>query len=152
METHWNNKSHLTTFVDLNNSWIEKYFQLEEMDKILSRDPAVIIRDGGHILSITNHNQVIAVCALFRESDEIYELARMAVCDSEQGKGIGKILLQKAIHYARDRGVKKLFLVSNTKMTAAMHLYRSFDFQTVFKGQHPEYKRGNIIMEKILNV
>ena len=152
MEIHWNKVSHLSAFVNLNNHWIEKYFQLEEMDTVLSKDPAMIIRDGGHILSITDANQVIGVCALFKKNNDIYELARMAVLETKQGQGIGKRLLQELIDFSEEQNAKKLILVSNTKLTAAIHLYRTFGFQPVFKGQHPEYNRGNIIMEKTLNV
>ena len=30
-------------------------------------------------------------------------------------------------------------------------MYKSFGFKTVFEGQHPEYKRGNVVMEKLLD-
>ena len=150
MKLHWDDKSHLSEFVRLNNIWIEKYFQLESFDRELANDPASIFRSGGHILSVTDDEQVIGVCALFRDSDDVYELARMAVSDTKQGKGIGTLLLQEIINLSQNKGIKKLFLISNTKMEAAINLYKKFNFRTVSEGQNPIYKRGNILMEKYL--
>lgn len=70
MNIHWDEESHLAEFVALNNAWIERYFQLEEFDHELAKNPSRIFQDGGHILSITDNDEVIGVCALFRESDD----------------------------------------------------------------------------------
>ncbi len=148
MKIFWNEESHLRDFVALNNAWIEKYFELEENDRNLAKDPAKIIRDGGYVLTVTDNDRVIGSCALFKSDDENYELARMAVIESEQGKGIGKLLMEEILSCARRIGAKRLFLVSNTKLEAAIRLYKSFGFKTIFEGQHPSYNRGNIIMEK----
>lgn len=148
MKIHWDEESHLAEFVALNNAWIERYFQLEEFDHELAKNPSRIVQNGGHILSITDNDEVIGVCALFRESDDTFELARMSVIETKQRKGIGRRLMQEILEFSKNNGIKKLFLISNTKMKPAISLYKSFNFQTVFEGQHPDYKRGNIVMEK----
>ncbi len=152
MKTFWDEESHLSDFITLNNCWIEKYFKLEDNDRELTKDPTMILRKGGHVLTVTRENKVVGVCALFRESDEVYELARMAVAETEQGSGIGRLLLQEVIRFAKEEGAKKLFLISNTKLVAAVNLYKHFDFKVVSEGQHPTYRRGNIVMEKFLDV
>lgn len=148
MKIFWNQESHLKDFVELNNAWIEQYFELEEDDLILAEDPGKIIRDGGSILTITVNDRVVGCCALFKKDDENYELARMAVVEPERGKGIGKLLMENILSYARRIGAKRLFLVSNTKLEAAIWLYTIYGFKTIFEGQHPSYRRGNIVMEK----
>lgn len=148
MKIFWNEESHLRDFVELNNAWIEQYFELEENDLNLAKDPGKIIRDGGYILTITDNDRVIGCCALFKNDDENYELARMTIIESERGKGFGKLLMKEILLFARKIAAKKLFLISNTKLEAAIRLYKNFGFKTVFEGQHPSYRRGNIIMEK----
>ena len=148
MKIFWNEESHLKDFVELNNAWIEHYFELEEHDRKIAADPGMIIRDGGHILTITENDRVVGCCALFKNDDENYELARMTVAESERGKGIGKILMENIFSFARRIGAKRLFLISNTKLEAAIQLYTLYGFKTTFEGQHPSYRRGNIVMEK----
>ncbi len=148
MKIHWNEKTHLDDFAELNKAWIEKYFEIEDVDRELFEDPEKIIRDGGFVLTITNDNNVVGTCALFKDTQEKYELARMAVTESQQGKGIGKMLMVEALDFAKMRGIKKLFLVSNTRLEVAISLYKRFGFETTFEGQHPYYKRGDIVMEK----
>ncbi len=150
MKFHWNNQSHLPDFIILNTGWIEKYFQLEAVDKKLFKDPAVIFRDGGYILSITQGERVLGVCALMKTNETIYELARMAVDESEQGKGIGRLMLDEVIKHSQENDIKKLTIVSNTKLKAAIGLYKSYGFKVVSEGPHPIYQRGNIEMEKYI--
>lgn len=148
MKIHWNEKEHLNDFVELNKAWIEKYFELEDVDNKLFENPAKVIDDGGFILTITEDDNVVGTCALFKDTQEKYELARMAVTESQQGRGIGKMLMVEALDFARIRGMEKLYLVSNTKLKVAIALYKKFGFETAFEGRHPNYKRANIVMEK----
>jgi N-acetylglutamate synthase-like GNAT family acetyltransferase len=148
MKIFWNEETHLPDFIQLNNEWIEQFFELEENDHRLAKDPGKIIRNGGYVLTITDNNRVVGCCALFKKEKRTYEVARMAVCQSEQGKGIGKLLINEILSFAQKIAARKLYLVSNTRLEAAIHLYKSFGFITVYEGQHPSYRRGNIVMEK----
>jgi N-acetylglutamate synthase-like GNAT family acetyltransferase len=137
-------------FIRLNEIWISQHFAREEADRKLAADPFRIVRDGGHILSLMVDGRVTGVCALFRESAERYELARMAVDPSERGKGHGHTLLEAAIDLARSEGATTLFLLSNTMLKPAIALYRRHGFHTASEGAHPVYERCNIVMERSL--
>lgn len=150
MEIFWNEKSHLKYFVELNNAWIEQYFKLEQADLDITDDPGKILRDGGHILTIIENDRVIGCCALFKVENDEYELARMAVLESKRGKGIGKLLMNETLDYAKKINAKRLFLISNTKLKPAIALYKKYGFDTIHIGQHPFYNRGNIEMEKYI--
>ena len=93
MVIHENNLNHLTDFIRLNEEWIVKYFSLEEVDIELARNPASIVESGGYIFSIVENEDVVGVCALFKESEGVYELARMAVSNKMRGNGYGKTLM-----------------------------------------------------------
>lgn len=147
MILHVNNSGHYAAFVELNRDWIEEHFELEPVDRELARDPESIIRKGGLILTLTDGEEVVGVCALFRVADEEYELARMTVKRSARGKGYGRRVLDAAIEKAREIGARKLTLVSNTRLEAALNLYRSRGFITTRLGQDPVYKRADIAME-----
>jgi putative acetyltransferase len=151
IQIHRNNKFHLNQFIDLNEEWIKQYFYIEDVDIKLASNPQSIIENGGFIYSATHNNEVVGVCALFYESSLVFELARMAVLTSYQKKGIGLQLANFAIGEARSMNARKVILLSNTKLEAAIKLYKHLGFLTVFEGQHPIYKRCNIVMELILN-
>jgi len=147
VETHENNREHLESFVRLNEEWISRYFALEETDRRLAADPGRIIEDGGFVFSMTEEEEVVGVCALFCEGEGVFELAQMAVCPKHQGKGIGNKLMTSCLSKAREVGAEKVYLVSNTKLEAAIQLYLKYGFIATHIGPHPLYSRANIVME-----
>jgi len=147
MEIHENNKNHLKSFIQLNEAWVTKHFEIEQSDIELSNNPYCVIENGGYIFSLTENNLVVGVCALFNEGKGTYELARMAVAETHQGKGYGKALIVKSIQKAKELNANKLFLISNTKLETAIALYRKYGFKTIKTGQHPVYSRANIVMQ-----
>jgi len=147
MIVHENNPDHYSAFIALNQDWIQEYFELEPIDLELARDPSSVVRNGGYIFTLCVSEEVVATCALFRKSDSEYELARMATKKSARGKGYGRRLLDHALERAREVGAKKVYLVSNTKLKSALHLYESVGFKTTHIGQDPFYKRADIRME-----
>jgi GNAT superfamily N-acetyltransferase len=147
MAVELDNEDDCAEFIRLNELWIEEHFALEDADRQLAADPYKIVRNGGHILSLKNDGRIVGVCALFRESQTRFELARMAVDPTERGKGYGDALMRAAIAQARARGAATICLLSNTVLEPAIGLYRKHGFRTVIEGPHPLYARCNIVME-----
>jgi GNAT superfamily N-acetyltransferase len=152
MRLEFDNPRYCDSFIRLNEQWITEYFSIEEVDKRLAENPMQIVECGGHIISLVEVDRVIGVCALFKESDDCFQLARMAVDTKERGKGYGDVLIKAAIGRASSRGAKIIYLVSNTVLTPAISLYRKHGFIIREEGQHPVYARANIIMERSLQI
>jgi N-acetylglutamate synthase-like GNAT family acetyltransferase len=74
----------------------------------------------------------------------------MAVSPKHQGKSYSKQLMEHCLNKLKTLRAKKVYLVSNTKLETAIHLYKKYDFQTVSEGPHPVYTRANIVMERVL--
>ncbi|RUM69830.1 MAG: hypothetical protein DSZ08_05765 [Sulfurovum sp.] len=146
-----NKKIYLKDFILLNEAWIEKYFEIEEIDKTLAKNPYFIIENGGYIFSMIEREDIIGVCALINHNDGIYELARMAVSEKYQGKGYGSLLIETCMNKLKNINAKKVYLVSNTKLKRAIFLYKKYGFHTTHIGQHPMYKRANIEMERYIH-
>ncbi len=147
MKIHENNPDHYPAFIALNQDWIQEYFELEAIDLELARDHSSIVRNGGYIFTLCEGDEVVAACALFKDSDTEYELARMATKKSARGKGYGRQILDRALEKGREIGAKKIHLVSNTSLIPALHLYEEVGFKTTHIGQDPNYKRADIRME-----
>lgn len=134
-------------FKRLNYEWIEKYFQLEEADhQSLDHPDEKILKTGGHIFMARHNGKIVGTCALIKLDDNRYELAKMAVTEKAQGKGIGWLLGQAAINKARELRAEAVFLESNTILEPAIKLYQKLGFQKIV-GQPSPYQRCNIQME-----
>ncbi|MBC6991836.1 GNAT family N-acetyltransferase [Hymenobacter sp. BT491] len=137
---------HQPAFRALNHEWITHYFQLEEPDNRMLDDPQGYILDqGGHIFMASYQGQLVGTCALLRETDAVFELAKMAVTPSAQGLGIGRLLGEAAIAKARALGIRQLELLSNRRLSPALALYRKLGF---VEAPLPasEYQRADIRM------
>lgn len=73
---------------------------------------------------------VVGYLVLWFATDE-GELADLAVAEEQRGRGIGSLLLGRAIDLARDRGVGSLFLEVRSSNRRAAELYRERGFQVV---------------------
>ena len=134
----------------LNREWLEKYFSVEPIDlKYFANPKAMILAKGGDIFFAEADGEVVGTCSILRDGAS-WELAKMAVTESARGKGIGEKLVKEAITRAKLGKAKKLMLVTNSKLVPAIKLYEKFGFKETFRGQHPKYKRGDVVMEKIL--
>jgi len=148
VEIFENTPEHLPDFVRLNEAWIAEHFAIEDADRALAADPAAIIARGGYIFSLAVDGAVVGVCALFNEGDGTFELARMAVDGRHRRRGYGDVLLRAALEKLEAIGARRVRLLTNTSLTAAIALYEKHGFKTVTTGQHPVYNRCNLVMER----
>ena len=135
-------------FRRLNEEWIERYFRLEEKDrKMLGNPQGQILDPGGAILVAEADGAAVGCCALILSSPDTFELAKMAVTDAYQGRGLGRKLLAAAIEAARSRGASRLFLETNSRMTPAVRLYESMGFMHAARVRQSDYDRSDVYME-----
>lgn len=140
---------HRTSFQELNEKWITKYFKLEDADrKALDNPKGYILDNGGKILVAVQNKVVLGVCALQKMQDDKYdyELAKMAVSPKAQGKGIGYLLGKSIIEKAKSLKAANIYLESNTILIPAISLYEKLGFKKVV-GHYTPYERCNIQME-----
>ncbi|KAF2337052.1 GNAT family N-acetyltransferase [Flavobacterium daemonense] len=138
-------KEHIKT---LNIAWLEKYFKVEEKDKLtLSNPQEEIIDKGGMIFYARYNSEILGTASLMKVDDSIFELSKMAVSDKAQGLGIGTKLLEHCFNVAKENNIKTLILYSNTILLPAIHLYRKFGFIEI-PLEAGIYERADIKMEK----
>ena len=134
----------------LNVEWLEKYFYVEPFDVIqLSNPQTEIIDKGGFIYYARWNNEIVGTASLLKHDNEVYELGKMAVIPAAQGHFIGNMLIEHCFNMARQKGLKKLILYSNTKLESAIHLYKKYGFKEIYL-EEGRYQRSNIKMGKIL--
>lgn len=134
-------------FVRLNTEWITTYFRLEESDlHTLNNVEEYIINEGGQIFLALVNNKVAGCCALVAHPEtQTFEMAKMAVSPQAQGLGLGRKLGEALIAYAKEKGIKQVFLEGNTLLESSIILYRKLGFIEV-PIKDSAYERCNIMM------
>lgn len=142
-------------FRRLNEQWITRYFTFEEKDVATLADPqSSIIDKGGQIFIAITNETAVGCCALVEMADGFTcELIKMAVDEQFQGLGIGRVLVNSAISWARENGVQRLWLETNHVLKSAIQLYESSGFTQVSKGKQivSSYQRSDVQMEMWLH-
>jgi GNAT superfamily N-acetyltransferase len=117
-------------FERLNRGWLEGHGLLEDGDLVYLQDPeAAIIAPGGEIFFALEGDRVIGTCAAIPKSETTIELAKLGVAPGAQNRGVGRRLCEAVLGFARQEGAARVVLTSNTRLTAALRLYRTLGFR-----------------------
>jgi GNAT superfamily N-acetyltransferase len=135
-------------FERLNREWIERLFALEPADeKILSNPEEAIIAPGGQIYFARFDREIVGTAAAVASGSGRFELAKMAVSPDAQGRGIGRLLGEAVIGFARSSGGQLVFLLTNSRLANAIHLYERLGFQHRPLPEDTGYRRADVYME-----
>lgn len=135
-------------FKRLNMEWLEGYNLFEPADlKHLHNPQQSIVNRGGKIFIATEGNKAVGTCAIIIKDKNTVELAKFAVSNTSQGKGIGKRLAIESIKMAKDMGAEIIILVSNSKLSTAIRLYESLGFEHAPLPQDIDYETADVYME-----
>ncbi|WP_206244547.1 bifunctional helix-turn-helix transcriptional regulator/GNAT family N-acetyltransferase [Novosphingobium terrae] len=138
-------------FHRINAEWVQAMFTLEENDiQILTRPRELIIDQGGEILFIeTPDAGIVGTCALIRMGEGVFELTKMGVSAAARGRKAGEFLLAAMLDKARAMKIETLYLLTNRKCEAAIHLYEKLGFvhsEEIMELYGKRYERCNVAM------
>ena len=144
-------------FHDINAEWISTMFRLEATDRdVLDNPRARIIDGGGAILFVeANGLGIVGTCALQKTGAASFELTKMGVRRTARGLKAGEFLLSAAIERARSLGAEQLYLLTNDKCEAAIHLYEKAGFEHddgIMARYGTRYQRCNVAMRYSRNL
>jgi putative acetyltransferase len=141
-------EEHAGAFRDLNLEWLEKYELVESHDLEVINDPRTMILDGGGSIYLAKTaDGIVGSAALVKTGHAEYELAKMAVTQRWQGKGISKLLIEKCLQTARSSGAQ-ITLFSNHKLETAIRLYEKYGFRHIDVKDSP-FVTADIKMELV---
>jgi len=138
-------------FRDINAQWIGSMYQLEATDRdVLDHPRERFIDAGGAILFVAAEGLgIVGTCALQKTGDRQYELTKMGVLEAARGRKAGAFLLAAIIARAQSMGAERLYLLSNSKSEAAIHLYEKLGFahdEGIMAEFGARYARCNVAM------
>ncbi len=137
-----------SAFRELNLEWIEKYFRAEKKDIEQLNAPEACRAAGGEVFFVVDGDEAVGACAMYKIGEHEYELAKMAVRPSHQGRGLGDLLMLAAEDWAKANGGQFILILSNTILEPAIKLYHKHGYVTVKLGPNADYERCNIEMRK----
>ncbi len=138
-------------FETLNLQWIKKYFKVEEEDsKILKNPESYVIDGGGQIFFAVKDGKAVGTAAMVLTKEKIFELSKMAVDSTYQGLGIGRMLINECIQFAKKENALEIFLITNDRLLPALELYNSSGFELDEDYDDNRYERGNTKMKLLL--
>ena len=79
-------------------------------------------------------NQVIGGCGIFPTENlpaGTCELVKLYVNQSARGKGLGKLLLEKSMHWAKANGYTQIYLESMPELSKAVSIYEKLGFKNL---------------------
>jgi len=105
-------------------------YRLERADlEVLENPREKIVAPGGAVLFVEAAGLgLVGTCALKKTGEGAFELTKMGVRASARGLKAGEFLLVATIARAKRLGAETLYLLSNKKSQAAIHLYEKLGF------------------------
>lgn len=138
-------------FDAITRQWVSTMFSLEENDiRIIENPQEMIIDRGGTILFVEAEDLgIIGTCALMPVEGASFELTKMGVVEAARGRKAGDFLMQQVLERAKHLKMDELFLLTNRKCAAAIHLYEKFGFkhdEQIMQRFGARYQRCNVAM------
>ena len=139
------------TFHDINAEWIEAMFAMEPHDHdVLSHPRENIVDRGGSVLFVdANGLGIVGTGALMPDGRGGCELTKMGVRATARGRKVGEFLLAALIDHAAAMPVTELYLLTNARCEAAVHLYEKLGFMhdaDIMARYGANYDRCNVAM------
>lgn len=124
----YNHKYH-KEFKDINLHWLTKFELYEKADDALLDNPDVFIKNGATIFLAQLGHKIVGTICINPIDIVSTEILKFAVLEGYKGKGIGKLLMQKAIRFCTQNKIETIILESSSKLQNALKLYEKFGFK-----------------------
>ena len=135
-------------FDALNRAWLNQYGLLEDPDERQMTDPiGEIVVPGGRIFVARQGSEVVGTCAVLPHGADVLELVKLTVAPVAQGLGLGRRLVEACLAFARERGARRLVLLSSSKLDAALRLYERLGFHRAPVPADATYTTADVYME-----
>jgi len=107
---------------------------LEEHDKETFEKIDEEIEAGDMIFFVVENDVALATCMTIPMEGTTWEICKLGSNKNIPHKGAGSAVFEEAMKWALNHGAERLFILSNSKLKPALHIYEKYGF----------YKEGQI--------
>lgn len=134
-------------FINFNVDWIISNFGfLEEHDKETFEKIDEEMEAGAMIFFAVENDAALATCMAMPMEGTTWEICKLGSNKNIPHKGAGSAVFEEAMKWALNHGAERLFILFNSKLKPALHIYEKYGFKEI-KLENYEYIRGDIAFE-----
>lgn len=134
-------------FIDFNTEWIISNFGfMEQHDKETFEKIDDEMKSGAMIFFAVENDVALATCMAMPMQDTTWEICKLGSNKNVPHRGAGSAVFEAAMKWALEHGAERLFIISNSKLKPALHIYEKHGFKEI-KLQNYGYTRGDIAFE-----
>ncbi|MEP6494595.1 MAG: GNAT family N-acetyltransferase [bacterium] len=139
---------HAGAFYALNRAWLDAHDLYEAADEAQLSDPdGTILSLGGAIFVAIRDTDVVGTAAVVPHGPGEVEIAKLTVADAARGRGLGRRLAEVCLARARQMKMRRVVLVSSSRLGAALALYESMGFVHKPMPSTQPYETADVYME-----
>jgi GNAT superfamily N-acetyltransferase len=87
-----------------------------------------------------------------RHSDEVAQLRLLFVDSEARGHGVGRLLVERCIDFARERGYERMMLSTVSPLESARRIYEAAGFRQTKEEPDPAFPEGTLAQEMSLDL
>jgi DNA-binding MarR family transcriptional regulator/GNAT superfamily N-acetyltransferase len=123
--------------------YAEEYGWNEEFEALIAEIAAKFIRNFDPARErcwvVELDGEIVGAVFLVRDSDEVARLRMLHVDAKARGQGLGRVLVEECIRFARAKGYKTLTLWTNDILTSARRIYEMAGFTLAAEEKHRSF-------------
>lgn len=136
-------------FIEFNKDWIISNFGFLEEHDIETFEKIDEAMEAGAMIFFAIENDIaLATCMAMPMEGTTWEICKLGSNKNVPHKGAGSAVFEASMKWALKHGAKRLFILSNSKLKPALHIYEKYGFKEI-KLEDYEYTRGDIAFEYI---
>ncbi|MEE8722921.1 MAG: GNAT family N-acetyltransferase [Eggerthellaceae bacterium] len=137
--------------IRLNVWWIERYFgQVEQADRDEFDNVDEEIAKGGMVFfAVDDEGTALAACMAINRGNDEWEIAKLGSDPDRPHKGCGTAVFEACVAWAHGHGAKRVYILTNSELSAAIHIYESHGFTRIYPEDFGGYARGNYALERL---
>ena len=135
-------------FIQFNTDWIIDNFGFLESEDLETFEKIDEELEAGAMIYFAVEGEVPLATCMAKPMDRFtWEICKLGSNKHKDHKGCGSAVFGAAVSWAIDHGAKRLFILSNSKLKTAVHIYKKFGFEEI-KLDDYQYVRGDIAFER----
>lgn len=134
-------------FIRFNTAWIVSTFGfLEAHDTETFEKIDEEMKAGAMIFFAVENDVALATCMAMPAEGATWEICKLGSNKTVPHKGAGSAVFEAAMNWALEHGAERLFILSNSALKPAIHIYRKYGFTEIPLDDYG-YERGDIAFE-----